>query len=176
MLARERWDAFLHGAHSGTAQAARGSRSNRVSASIDIPTAPERVWDTIMDPGQLKRWVTIHRRLVHADELPPHVGFEMDQQIQLRGVHLQVHWTLSECRAPERAVWEGRGPARSRAHTEYVLTAIECGTRFDYCNEFHAPLGPLGAVVSRALVGGMPQREANRSLQRLCAYLEQSSP
>src|ERR1700737_2262956 len=127
-----------------------------------------------MDPTRLEEWVTIHRRLVRADDPPARVGFKMDQQIHLRGVNLQVHWTLVECRPPQRAVWEGRGPARSRAHTEYVRQADGLGTLFEYHNEFHAPLGPLGAVVSRALVGGMPQREANRTLERLRAYLEKS--
>jgi uncharacterized protein YndB with AHSA1/START domain len=147
-----------------------------VTASTEIAATPEQVWDVVMDPERLEDWVTIHRRLVRADDPPVHVDFRMDQQIHLRGVNLQVHWTLVECDRPRRAVWEGRGPARSRAHTEYVLTPAERGTRFDYRNEFHPPLGPFGAVVSRALVGGMPMREANRTLARLRAYLERSAP
>ena len=115
----------------------------------------------VMDPDRLEQWVTIHRRLIRADEPPLRVGFRMDQQIHLRGVNLQVHWTLVDCRRPELAVWEGRGPARSRAHTECALKAQGRGTRFDYRNEFHPPLGPLGAVVSRALVAGMSAREAS---------------
>jgi uncharacterized protein YndB with AHSA1/START domain len=146
-----------------------------VTACTQIAVAPARVWDVVMDPTQLEKWVTIHRRLLRADAPPPRVGFEMEQQIHLRGVSLHVHWTLVDCRAPELAVWEGTGPARSRAHTEYRLGANGGGTRFDYRNEFHAPLGPLGAVVSRALVRGMPQREATRTLARLRAYLENAS-
>ncbi len=96
----------------------------------------------------------------------------MDQQIHLRGVSLEVHWKLVECSPDELAVWEGRGPARSRAHTEYVLRAEGDGTRFDYRNEFRPPLGPVGAIVSRALVGGMPEREAKRTLDRLRTHLE----
>ena len=99
----------------------------------------------------------------------------MDQRIHMRGVNLDVNWTLTECRENELAVWEGRGPARSRARTEYTLTADEGGTRFDYRNEFRAPLGPVGAVVSRALVGGMPEREAGRTLDLLRAHLEGKS-
>ncbi len=41
---------------------------------------------------------------------PPRVGYTMDQQIHMRGVSLEVHWTLVECRPGELAVWEGRGP------------------------------------------------------------------
>lgn len=134
--------------------------------------APAKVWEMVMDPERLGDWVTIHRRLVHADKGPPRVGYEMDQQIHMRGVNLEVHWKLVECRTGEVAVWEGRGPARSRARTEYVLHGENGDTRFDYLNEFRPPLGPVGALVSRAVVGGVPEREANRSLDLLRRHLE----
>ncbi|MGO9488197.1 MAG: SRPBCC family protein [Solirubrobacteraceae bacterium] len=145
---------------------------SQVTASIHIDATPERVWETVMDPDCLSQWVTIHRRLVSADPGPPEVGYKMDQQIHLRGVTLEVHWVLVDCRPGRRAVWEGRGPARSRARTEYLLAPEDGGTRFDYRNEFHPPLGPFGAIVSRALVGGMPLREASRSLGRLKGQIE----
>jgi uncharacterized protein YndB with AHSA1/START domain len=145
---------------------------SKVSATTRIAAPREDVWKTVMDPLRLQDWVTIHRRLVHADTGVPRVGYQMDQQISLRGVTLEVHWKLVEYEHGAHAVWEGRGPARSRARTEYVLRSEDGETRFDYHNEFRAPLGPVGALASRALVGGMPEREANRSLQRLREYLE----
>jgi uncharacterized protein YndB with AHSA1/START domain len=143
-----------------------------VTASTRIAAPRERVWNTVMDPARLRDWVTIHRKLVHADEGPPRLGFEMDQQIHMRGVSVEVHWKLVALEPCERAVWEGCGPARSRARTEYVLRSEDGGTRFDYRNEFHPPLGPVGALASRALVGGMPEREATHTLERLREYLE----
>jgi uncharacterized protein YndB with AHSA1/START domain len=143
-----------------------------VTASTRIAASREQVWNTVMDPARLRDWVTIHRKLVHADEGPPRIGFEMDQQIHLRGVSVEVHWKLVQFEPCERAVWEGRGPARSRARTEYGLRSEDGGTRFDYRNEFHPPLGPVGALASRALVGGMPEREAKHTLERLREYLE----
>jgi carbon monoxide dehydrogenase subunit G len=146
---------------------------SQVTASITIDAPPERVWQMVMDPSCLGTWVTIHRRLLHADGGAPKVGYRMDQAIHLRGVTVEVHWELVDCADCRRAVWEGRGPARSHAHTEYLLKPVAAGTRFDYRNEFRAPLGPVGAIVSRALVGGIPQREANRSLERLKEQIEQ---
>ncbi len=143
-----------------------------VTASIRIAAPPADVWKMVMDPSCLGEWVTIHRKLVRADDGQPRVGYTMDQQIHMRGVSLEVHWTLVDCRPGKRAVWEGRGPARSHAHSEYILNAEGGGTRFDYRNEFRPPLGPVGALVSRALVGGMPEREAMRTLERLRAHLE----
>jgi carbon monoxide dehydrogenase subunit G len=138
-----------------------------VTATTHIEAPPEQVWETVMDPQRLGEWVTIHRGLRSAYEGPPRVGCQMEQQVHLRGVSLDLHWRLAQCRPCELAVWEGRGPARSRARTEYALRPEGSGTRFDYRNEFRAPLGPIGALASRALVGGMPEREAGRTLQRL---------
>jgi uncharacterized protein YndB with AHSA1/START domain len=145
---------------------------SHVNASIQIAVPPAAVWRTVMNPARLGEWVTIHHRLLHADDGPPREGFTMDQQIHMRGVTIEVHWKLVECHPYELAAWEGRGPARSRARTEYLLGADDEGTRFDYRNEFHVPLGPVGAILSRALVGGMPEREATRTLQQLRALLE----
>jgi uncharacterized protein YndB with AHSA1/START domain len=145
-----------------------------VTASIRIDATPAEVWRMVMDPDRLAEWVTIHSKLMRADEGPPRVGFTMDQQVHLRGVHVEVHWKLVECRPRELAIWEGRGPARSRARIEYALRDDTGGTRFDYRNEFHAPLGPVGAIVSRAIVGGIPAREAERTLERLRAHLERA--
>ena len=144
-----------------------------VTASKHIDAAPAAVWDVVMDASRLGDWVTIHRKLIHADDGPVRRGYRMDQQIHIRGVSLEVHWTLIECTPNALAVWEGRGPARSRARTEYALSPDENGTRFDYRNEFRAPLGPIGAVVSRALVGGIPEREATRTLIRLAALMRE---
>ncbi len=139
-----------------------------VTASIQIAAPPADVWKVVMDPNRLTDWVTVHRELHRHDDGPPRVGYLMDQQIHLRGVSLDVHWKLVDCRPRELAVWEGRGPARSRARTEYILRpGPDGGTQFDYNNEFRPPLGPIGAIVSRALVGGIPEREANRTLERL---------
>jgi uncharacterized protein YndB with AHSA1/START domain len=143
-----------------------------VSVSTHIAASPQEVWNTVMDPQRLGDWVTIHRSLPHADGGAPRVGYEMDQQIHLRGVNLEVHWRLAECEPNRLAVWEGRGPARSRARIEYALRPETGGTRFDYRNEFRPPLGPLGALASRALVGGIPEREAKRTLERLSELLE----
>jgi len=145
-----------------------------VVTSIDIAAPPERVWALAMDPDCLSEWVTIHRRLHGHDEGPLRRGYAMEQTLHLRGVNFKVHWELVAYDAGHHAEWHGRGPARSHAETEYRLTPVEGGTRFDYRNEFTAPLGPLGRVASRALVGGLPRREADASLRKLKALAERS--
>jgi len=138
-----------------------------VATSIDIDAPIDDVWRTVMDPTRLQDWVTIHRRLLsHSDD-------EMEQVLCLRGAHFKVKWHLAAAEAPRHACWQGRGPARSHAETEYRLTDNgNGGTHFDYRNEFKAPLGPLGALASHAIVGGLPAKEADASLRRLKALME----
>jgi uncharacterized membrane protein len=144
-----------------------------VTASIDIDAPRERVFDTMLDHTRLDEWVTIHRRVNDADDGPPREGFEMEQTLHLRGANFKVRWRLTEHEPNVRATWEGRGPAHSYARTSYRLSELDGdGTHFEYENEFKPPGGFLGAAASRVLVGGVPQREANRSLQQLKALLE----
>src|SRR3712207_8667686 len=88
----------------------------------------------------------------------------MQQTLCLRKTNFKVSWTLTEHERPERATWEGRGPAGSYARTAYVLEDLGDGrTCFNYENEFKAPGGFLGAAASRALMGGVPEREDRKS-------------
>jgi uncharacterized membrane protein len=144
-----------------------------VRASIEIDAPRDEVYDFMLDPAHLDEWVTIHRRVNSRDEGPPREGYKMNQTLHLRGANFRVRWTLTEANRPQRATWEGRGPAHSYARTSYLLRdANRGGTRFDYENEFKAPGGFLGAAASRMLIGGVPEREAESSLQRLKALLE----
>jgi carbon monoxide dehydrogenase subunit G len=145
-----------------------------VTASIDIAVPPRRVWDVIMDPYHFDEWVTIHRRLHHVDEGELAPGFRVEQTLCLHRANFNVKWALAEMDPPHHAVWEGRGPAGSHARIVDTLTALDGGeqTRFDYRNEYTQPGGFLGRMASRVLVAGIAEREANRSLERLKAFLE----
>jgi uncharacterized membrane protein len=144
-----------------------------VTASIDIAAPRRQVFGVVLDPSRLDEWVTIHRRINKADDGPPREGFEMEQTLHLRGANIKVRWTLTELEPNARATWEGRGPAHSYARTSYSLSDFDGdGTHFEYQNEFKPPGGIVGSAASRVLVGGQPEREANRSLQQLKALLE----
>jgi uncharacterized protein YndB with AHSA1/START domain len=144
-----------------------------VTATIEIEAPPEEVWNLVMDPQRLGEWVTIHRELGKVSDSPLKDGSTLEQTLCLRGINFHVRWKVAEADPPQLAVWEGKGPARSRTRTQYRLSDNgNGGTRFDYENHFKAPLGPLGAAASRALVGGISKREANKTLEQLKALAE----
>jgi uncharacterized protein YndB with AHSA1/START domain len=146
--------------------------SSSVCVEVEIAAPPQEVWELIMDADRLHEWVTIHRKLGDVSDHPLRRGSTIEQGLTLRGARFTVHWELTEVDAPKRVRWEARGPARSRAQTTYTLSETESGTCFAYENEFKAPLGPLGAAASKALVGGVPEREAKASLEKLKSLLE----
>lgn len=146
-----------------------------VLASIDIAAPQQQVWDYVMDADRIHEWVTIVQSIDYADPGPVRTGYRMDQTLCIRGISFKVHWTLKYLEAPNYARWEGKGPARSRAVIEDRLSTHDGVSRFDYHNEFRSPLGPIGAVASKAFVGGIPQKEANASLRRLKELLERAN-
>jgi uncharacterized membrane protein len=146
-----------------------------VHATIEIDAPIERVWETIMDPRRLGDWVTIHKSVSNVSASPLRQGATMDQAMHVRGLTFKVRWNLNAVDAPNRAEWEGTGPAHSTALIRYELSSGENGsTTFQYTNEFRPPGGRLGSMASRMIVGATSQREANNSLSRLKALLERS--
>lgn len=149
-------------------------RVSEVLADIQIDAPRAKVWAIALDPERLADWVTIHRHLGPHDNGPPRVGFKMAQTLSLRGAPFRVKWSLVRCDEPGLAEWHGKGPAGSKAETEYELVEQDGGTHFAYRNDFRAPLGLLGRVAQRAVAGDIPQVAALRSLERLKALCERS--
>jgi uncharacterized membrane protein len=146
-----------------------------VSAKIDIEAPIERVWETVMDPRRLGDWVTIHKAVSNISDAPLRAGSTMDQSMHVRGLTFKVHWTLMSIDSPNRAEWEGGGPAHSTAVIRYELSSDQADrTTFQYTNEFHVPGGRLGKVASRMIVGATSEREARKSLERLKALVERN--
>jgi carbon monoxide dehydrogenase subunit G len=146
-----------------------------VHVTIEIAAAPQRVWDIVMDPQRLGEWVTIHRSVKDVSDNPLTNGSTMEQTLAMRGVSFHVQWKLVEVTAPQRAVWDGTGPAHSRAKIRYELSGDGEGpTKFDYTNEFTPPGGRLGNIASRVIVGAASEREADKSLNRLKALVERN--
>ena len=143
----------------------------KVERSIEIAAPPGAVYDLIADPDRLGDWVTILQYLVGdaPDELAK--GARMTQCLKLAGKNFKVKWKVIESERPNRLVWEGKGPVRSKAKVVNTLTETENGTRFSYLNEYSLPGGPLGNMAGpmvKRVTGG----ELDKTLQKLKELLE----
>lgn len=144
-----------------------------VEVEIHINAPIDEVFALAMDPKSTVDWVTIARSVKDVKGSPTDDGFEMKQQLCLRGVPFWVEWHLVEVEAPSFARYEGRGPMRSKAIIENRLSEQDGGTLYRYKNEFKAPFGPLGSTAEKVVAGGVPEREARASLENLKKLAEQ---
>jgi len=148
---------------------------SRVETSIEIAAPTDLVWEIALDPHRLGEWVTIHRNLRSAPDRPLRKGDRIRQGMAIRGAPFDVTWEVTEIDPPHRAVWTGKGPARSIALTEYELVKKGKGTLFHYANEFKPPGNLVGRVAASVLVGGIPEDEAKASLERLKEIAESAA-
>jgi carbon monoxide dehydrogenase subunit G len=145
----------------------------KVERDITIEAAPEEVWAVLMDPKRLREWVSIHQKLKRAPNGILTEGDQLTQSLRLMHKNFDVKWKVEHADEPHKAVWEGRGPVRSKASVVYELRPGGDGrTRFHYMNEFKAPMGPLGAFFADRAFQHTSEREADKTLDALKGLLE----
>ena len=147
--------------------------SRAVEESVVLDATPERVWDVVMDPTMLERWVTTHDSL--GDDAKPGPASEGDsftQRLRLARKGFDVRWRVVEADPPRSARWVGKGPAGSTAEVAYRFGPEKDGTRFEYRNEFALPGGVAGKLAGGLLSAAPGSREARRSLENLRRLLE----
>ncbi len=144
-----------------------------VNESIEINASPTEVWAVVMDPNRLGDWVTAHRKVYDAPADPLEAGDSFKQKLQVAGPSFKVRWTVVESEEPALAVWKGKGPGGSKADVRYELSESNGGTRFDYCNDFDLPGGPL-AKAAESIAGPPATKQARESLANLKKLLEGS--
>jgi carbon monoxide dehydrogenase subunit G len=145
----------------------------RVERDIKIKATPEKVWKVLMDPQRLADWVSIHQKLKNAPAGQLHEGDELTQCLRLAHKNFDVKWKVKQADEPQKAVWEGRGPVRSKATVVYELEDDGSGgTRFHYMNEFKSPGGPFGSFIADRAFQKTSEREADKTLDSLKGILE----
>jgi hypothetical protein len=128
-----------------------------------------------MDPNRLGEWVSTHDSVSNVPDGGLDQGSTFDQRMKLAGKGFDVTWTVTACDEPNRAEWEGKGPAGSTASVTYELSESNGGTRFDYANGFDLPGGVLGKVAGRVATGRAAHSQARKTLTRLKDLLESGS-
>lgn len=147
--------------------------SRSVREEVVIAATPDQVWDVIMDPTQLEKWVSAHDKV--EDDVaagPVEKGDKFKQRLKLAGKGFKVEWSVTEAERPKVARWVGDGPAGSTARVVYKLTGEDGGTRFNYENQFELPGGAVGKAAGAVLTAAPGKREARKSLEALRALLE----
>jgi carbon monoxide dehydrogenase subunit G len=146
--------------------------AEEVTSSIEIDAPAKAVWEVVMDPSRLGEWVNPHKSVEWSGgDLSK--GDSFRQTLRLSGVDTKIEWTVVELDRPKRAVWKGKGPARSVANIVYELSEPSRGTtRFDYTNSFELPGGAVGRLAGRVASASKGRKEAEKTLAKLKQLLE----
>ncbi|HLM27237.1 MAG TPA: SRPBCC family protein [Thermoleophilaceae bacterium] len=142
----------------------------KVERSMQLNADPQAVRELVMDPDRLGDWVSIHQHLEDSPNGQLRKGSQLTQCLKLAGQRFRVTWKVTE-NTPEKVVWEGKGPVRSRARVVYEFEAKDGGTCFNYMNEYNLPGGPVGRMAGpavRRVTGG----ELDKSLKNLKGLFE----
>ena len=139
----------------------------KVEDSIDLPAAPEEVFELVLDLDRLGDWVTAHRSIKGAPDGPLEEGSTFAQKLKVGGVSFTVRWEVTRLERPRLVEWTGEGPGGSDARVRYSLAGNGSGTHFDYLNEFRLPGGRLSQVAGRAIGESRARKEARRTLENL---------
>lgn len=83
----------------------------KVTADIEIPAPPEKVWEAITTPATYEQWLTIHTKW--KGEVPEsfHEGSTADEVVTMLGMANTISWTVQEFDAPSKLTISGTGMA-----------------------------------------------------------------
>ena len=124
----------------------------KVNAPVDIPAAPEEVWEVICDPRGYKRWLTIHTKW--KGEVPERfsAGATADEVVTMLGMANTISWTVDEFEEPSRLRISGIGMAGvTTSFTLGVASDGNGGSTASIEAEFEGQLvvGALGKAVEK---------------------------
>lgn len=125
---------------------------------IDAPV--ELVFDLSLDIDAHRSSMSASNERAIAGVTTGRIG--LGESVTWRATHFRIHFTMTskvtELERPRRFVDEQvRGPFRS-FHHEHLFQPEHGGTRMVDRIHFDAPLGPIGRLAERALVGEYLQR------------------
>lgn len=136
-----------------------------VNAAIDIPAAPGRVFDVLVEPARFEEWNPVHESWPHGT---PEVarGETFVQRTSFMGRSADVTWTVTELDAPSAIELSGQGPMGMTMRSEYLLAPRGDGTRLELRSEVEGTPRALRGVARRRA-----QAIADESLSNLCAVV-----
>jgi hypothetical protein len=141
-----------------------------VSLEIDIPVAPARVYDLLVDPTHYAEWQPLHESWPQG---PPEIaeGRSFVQRTRFMGRSNDITWTVVESRAPSALVLDGEGPMGMTMHCAYRLSGDRTHTTL------HVDSGLDGAPLAmRGMVARGGRVMAAASLADLTALLIGDEP
>ncbi|CRK56512.1 hypothetical protein [Alloactinosynnema sp. L-07] len=123
----------------------------QVTASVELPATPERVWAEFSNPNNFEKWLTIHTKW--KSEVPTEFtkGTKVTEVVTMLGMANSIDWTVEEFDAPTKLVISGTGMAGVKTSFTLSVRANDTGSVATIAAEFTGAMivGALGKAVEK---------------------------
>lgn len=123
----------------------------KVNASIELPSAPDKVWAELSNPNNFEKWLTIHTKW--KSDVPAELskGAQITEVVTMLGMANTIAWTVDEYDAPNRLVISGTGMAGVQITFSLLVEGSAAGSTASIDAEFTGQMivGALGKAVEK---------------------------
>ncbi|MEV6911369.1 SRPBCC family protein [Amycolatopsis sp. NPDC051071] len=123
----------------------------KISASVELPAAPAKVWAEFSNPNNFEKWLTIHTKWKGAVPAEFAKGAQASEVVTMLGMPNTITWTVDEFEAPSRLTISGTGMAGVKVKFELAVEASGDGSLASINAEFAGQMivGALGKAVEK---------------------------
>lgn len=123
----------------------------RITASVDLPAAPDKVWAEFSNPTNFEKWLTIHTKW--KGDVPTEFaqGAKVSEVVTMLGMPNTIEWTVDEFDAPTKLAISGTGMAGVKVGFALSVQASDSGSVATIDAEFSGQMivGALGKAVEK---------------------------
>jgi carbon monoxide dehydrogenase subunit G len=123
----------------------------QITASIDLPATPDKVWAEFSNPNNFEKWLTIHTKW--KGEVPAQFskGAQVAEVVTMLGMPNTITWTVEEFDAPHKLVISGTGMAGVKVSFALSVAADGAGSKATIAASFEGQMivGALGKAVEK---------------------------
>jgi uncharacterized protein YndB with AHSA1/START domain len=137
----------------------------QISASVELPAPPDKVWAEFSNPNNFEKWLTIHTKWkgeVPAEFSP---GSQVSEVVTMLGMANTITWTVDTYEPPSRLVISGTGMAGVKIQFSLSVAAAGAGSAASIDAEFTGQMivGALGKAVEKDAQANLDQSLAQLS-------------
>lgn len=140
----------------------------QISTSVELPAAPERVFELSGDPNNFEKWLTLHVKW--KGDVPAELskGAQITEVISMMGMPNTITWTVDVYQPLAKVVISGTGMAGVKVSIQIAVTPAGEGSTFDLSTEFAGQMivGALGKAIEK-----QGQKELETSLEKFKALV-----
>lgn len=140
----------------------------QISTSVELPAAPEKVFEVAADPNNFEKWLTLHVKFKGDVPAQLTAGAQYTEVISMMGMPNTITWTVDEYEAPKKMKVSGTGMAGVQVAITIAVEPVGDGAKLDLSTDFEGQMivGALGKAIEKQGLA-----ELDKSIEQFKALL-----